>query len=97
MERLKQELLACLGELRDLGVTTLEFMPLYDFEEVMYDPARITAASGKHPLQEIERESAKINYWGYGPAYYFAPKEAYAAGDSAVRELKDMGEERLII
>lgn len=32
----------------------------------------------------------KINYWGYGPAYYFAPKEAYAAGKSAVKELKDM-------
>lgn len=43
------------------------------------------------PVYEFEEcERGKINYWGYGPAYYFAPKEAYAAGESAVRELKDM-------
>ena len=43
------------------------------------------------PVYEFDEcAGKKINYWGYGPAYYFAPKEAYAAGDSAVRELKDM-------
>ena len=43
------------------------------------------------PVYEFEDcKKGKVNYWGYGPAYYFAPKEAYAAGDSAVRELKDM-------
>ncbi len=43
------------------------------------------------PIYEFDEcAGEKINYWGYGPAYYFAPKEAYAAGDSAVRELKDM-------
>ena len=43
------------------------------------------------PVYEFEEcTGAKINYWGYGPAYYFAPKESYAAGNSAVRELKDM-------
>lgn len=46
------------------------------------------------PVYEFD-ECAKtmINYWGYGPAYYFAPKEAYAAGNSAVHELKDMVKE----
>ncbi len=43
------------------------------------------------PVYEFEEcEKGKINYWGYGRGYYFAPKEAYAAGKSAVRELKDM-------
>lgn len=43
------------------------------------------------PVYEFEEcEKEKINYWGYGSGYYFAPKEAYAAGNSAVRELKDM-------
>lgn len=43
------------------------------------------------PVYEFDEcKGTKINYWGYGPAYYFAPKEAYAAGKSAVRELKDM-------
>lgn len=30
------------------------------------------------------------NYWGYGPAYCFAPKAEYAAGNDAVKELKNM-------
>lgn len=43
------------------------------------------------PVYEFDEcARTKINYWGYGPAYYFAPKEAYAAGKSAVKELKDM-------
>ncbi len=43
------------------------------------------------PVYEFEEcTKTKVNYWGYGPAYYFAPKEAYASGNSAVRELKDM-------
>lgn len=43
------------------------------------------------PVYEFEEcTGTKINYWGYGPAYYFAPKEAYASGRSAVKELKDM-------
>lgn len=43
------------------------------------------------PVYEFDEcTGKKINYWGYGPAYYFAPKEAYAAGKSAVNELKDM-------
>lgn len=43
------------------------------------------------PVYEFnECGGTRINYWGYGPAYYFAPKESYAAGKSAVKELKDM-------
>ncbi len=46
------------------------------------------------PVYEFDEcAKTKINYWGYGPAYYFAPKEAYAAGNSAVHELKDMVKE----
>lgn len=41
------------------------------------------------PVYEFESSSKYVNYWGYGPGYYFAPKAAYAAGDS-VTELKDM-------
>lgn len=43
------------------------------------------------PVYEFDECSkARINYWGYGPAYFFAPKESYAAGNSSVNELKDM-------
>lgn len=43
------------------------------------------------PIYEFDEcGKSKLNYWGYGPAYYFAPKAAYAYGTSAVKELKDM-------
>lgn len=35
-------------------------------------------------------ENGKPNYWGYGPASYFAPKSAYGAGGCAADELKMM-------
>lgn len=41
------------------------------------------------PVYEFEPSSKYINYWGYGPGYYFAPKAAYASGDP-VTEFKDM-------
>ncbi|MDD2979066.1 MAG: alpha-amylase family glycosyl hydrolase [Hespellia sp.] len=31
-----------------------------------------------------------VNYWGYGPAFYFAPKAAYSASEDTARECKDM-------
>ena len=43
------------------------------------------------PVYEFEEcGKTKVNYWGYGKGFYFAPKKAYASGKSAVRELKDM-------
>lgn len=42
------------------------------------------------PVYEFEECGQKINYWGYGPASYFAPKSAYASGKDADIELKDM-------
>ena len=62
-------ILAKLPELAELGVTSLEFMPLYDFEEVLTD---------------------KINYWGYGDAFYFAPKASYFGGTDPVSHMKEM-------
>lgn len=43
------------------------------------------------PVYEFqERTRTGINYWGYGPGYFFAPKSAYAASGDGVTELKDM-------
>lgn len=41
------------------------------------------------PVYEFAPSPKYVNYWGYGPGYYFAPKAAYAAADP-VTELKDM-------
>lgn len=42
------------------------------------------------PVYEFEECGRFRNYWGYGPAYYFAPKSAYTASGDGERELKDM-------
>lgn len=42
------------------------------------------------PVWEFEERGGRTNYWGYGEAYYFAPKSAYSADGDAVRGLKDM-------
>ncbi|MCI8711426.1 MAG: glycogen debranching protein [Ruminococcus sp.] len=43
------------------------------------------------PVYEFDENNAgKVNYWGYGKGYYFAPKAAYSVGGHASRELKDM-------
>ncbi|MEE1314754.1 MAG: alpha-amylase family glycosyl hydrolase [Faecalimonas sp.] len=42
------------------------------------------------PVYSFEEHTQYHNYWGYGDAYCFAVKNAYAAGKSPERELKDM-------
>jgi len=67
--------------LRELGVTAVELMPITEFEEV--DNPRVNPFTGQRLM----------NYWGYQPLSFFAPKAAYASrGDSAgaVREFKEM-------
>ena len=50
--------------LKDLGINAIELMPIYDFLPKVKD--KVTGEN-------------KNNYWGYGPAQYFAPKPEYAA------------------
>ena len=42
------------------------------------------------PVYEFEECGAYRNYWGYGMAYFFAPKNGYSAVGDGVRSLKDM-------
>ena len=42
------------------------------------------------PIYDFEECMQYRNYWGYGPAYWFAPKSSYAKSRDAVQELKDM-------
>ncbi|MDR2186346.1 MAG: glycogen debranching protein GlgX [Treponema sp.] len=67
--------------LKDLGITSLEFLPIQEFNE--HELTRINPKTGK-PL---------VNYWGYSTVAFFAPKGAYAADKSPggpVREFKEM-------
>ena len=80
-----------------LGVTTLECMPIYEFEEmtipqkhelpdyVKWKPAKEDRIA---PIEEPEI-STKVNFWGYGPGNYFAVKSSYAYNpQKAANELK---------
>lgn len=60
--------------LKDLGVTTLELQPAYEFPEYAISKGI----------------NGKINYWGYTEGFYYAPKRAYAYSEDATVEFKDM-------
>ena len=67
--------------LKDLGITSLEFLPLQEFNE--------NELSNVNPLTGEKL----VNYWGYSTVAFFAPKSSYASDHSpggAVREFKEM-------
>lgn len=98
-----------LGYLRRLGVTTVELMPVYEFEEMpIAEPAHIPEyVTWKPKNQDIIRPAAavpekrQLNYWGYGPGNYFAVKASYSADPehasaeykALVRRLHELGME----
>lgn len=41
------------------------------------------------PVYEFDENQRHVNYWGYGKAYFFAPKASYAVGDP-VNEMKSL-------
>lgn len=87
--------------LKDLGVTSVELMPVYEFEEIMgeekkeplqnYEAWKEGKKSSESVKKEDEKEApVKLNVWGYREADYFAPKASYAAGSDAAKELRDL-------
>ncbi|MCY4248804.1 MAG: glycogen debranching protein GlgX [Chloroflexi bacterium] len=64
--------------LQSLGVNCIELMPIFEFDEL---------DNRNHNPETGER---LVNYWGYNPIGFFAPKAAYAAGDDPARELKEL-------
>ncbi len=71
--------------LQDLGITTLELLPVAEFQEVM-----MTEYADGHPYGK-PGFTGRLNYWGYTSALACAPKASYAGKyrDPTV-ELKDL-------
>lgn len=42
------------------------------------------------PVYEFEERGRKVNYWGYGEGFFFAPKASYASDHDAQKELKEL-------
>lgn len=59
---------------RELGITTVELMPVNEFSEVIM-PEHVSG----NPYG-VDKPTGKLNYWGYAPGYYFAPKASFASG-----------------
>ena len=76
--------------LKDLGITTVELMPIYEFEE-MSIPKEVEIPSyvkwqpeAEDLIQPVvlDNENKNMNYWGYGAGNYFAVKASYASEPS---------------
>ncbi len=80
---------------KSLGVTSLELMPVAEFDEVMKELTPSEIPGGKPEL----KPNGKLNYWGYGLTFPYAPKAAYGTGfmpveiefKIMVKELHDAG------
>jgi glycogen operon protein len=64
--------------LKDLGVNCVELMPVFEFDE--FENSRI------HP----ETGELLLNYWGYAPVAFFAPKSGYAASGERGGEMNEL-------
>ena len=68
--------------LKDLGVTTLEFQPIYEFDEL--EKKCVNSPS------YICNEQKKLNYWGYKEGYYYSPKNSYSYSRNPMYECMNM-------
>ncbi len=82
--------------LKNMGITTVEFMPVYEFEElVLKQPVQMPSyvqweqkETDRYQPQETTVE--RINYWGYAPGNYFAVKASYSSTPDADAEWKTL-------
>ncbi len=84
--------------LKELGVTTLELMPCYEFDETDMKPLKYSSNPMEHASGLAKAEaSSRMNCWGFQKGYYFVPKASYSAGipqlsfKTMVRELHKAG------
>lgn len=79
--------------LKDLGVTTVELMPIYEIHTAIPEKLIRHAVPfmDNGSLVEAKEEEKRVNLWGYQEGYYFAPCASYAYdSDSPCNECKDM-------
>ena len=58
--------------LKELGITAVELMPIFEFDETM-------------PAREVDGKKL-LDYWGYNTVSFFAPNTSYAAEDEYTHE-----------
>ena len=84
--------------LKELGITTVMFMPIYEFEElVLPEPVELPEYLSNWQVEEediikpeVSRRPEKVNLWGYVPGNYFAVKSSYGSTADASLEWKEL-------
>lgn len=80
--------------LKELGITTLELLPIYEFLELEEERKGHSMDLAVQRYKEMytgdQDKRGKLNYWGFKKGYYFAPKSSYGATDDVITEVKDM-------
>lgn len=85
-----------LDYVKELGVTSLLLMPVYDFDEFLRKhnkkmTIREEIETYKIDYKKVGKEKEKINFWGYTAQNgYYLPKSAFSESESAVDEFKSM-------
>lgn len=80
-----------LSYLQEIGITTVELQPAYEFLEIPSREERKKELPYLANEEDLDVLSAKkLNYWGYKRGFYYAPKAAYAAGEDASAEFKEL-------
>lgn len=77
--------------LKEIGVTTLELQPAYEFTEMPSREELLEEFPQGVTMEEVDSLCVrKLNYWGYKRGYYYAPKAAYAATQDPTTEFKSL-------
>lgn len=84
--------------LKELGITAVELMPCYEYEECMLpEESRTKAASSMTqalkdviPAERTLQDKVHLNCWGFQKGFYFAPKASYSAHISPEHSFKTM-------
>ena len=81
--------------LKELGVTTVQLMPVYEFDEIIKNKSYMEPNKEIEPFMSPEKKEweYKINYWGFSDAYYFVPKSSYCYTKNPILEFKELVKE----
>ncbi len=81
-----------LDYLEELGITTLELLPVYELDEEKVN-LKVLKPDGIAGMIPRPVKEEKVNYWGYTKGFYYAPRNAYAASGDGDREFKHLVKE----
>ena len=79
--------------LNRLGITQVILMPAYEFDEIMQPAAagpKVPAHAASNPDVPVPAGPLKLNYWGYGSGFYYAPKESFSSSEQPDVEMRSL-------